>query len=82
LDQTLPTLPSNPDIPKQKKLILRLAFLSVNLLVQNSNSFLEDLRKINQLKDSPYQSDTFVEKVNQPKPKQPQIPAKVGKLKM
>jgi hypothetical protein len=36
-------------------------------LGQNSNSFLEDLRRLNQLKDSPYQSDIFVKKVNQPK---------------
>lgn len=53
----------------------------VNPLVQNSNSFLEDLRRLNQLKDSPYQSDIFVEKVNQPKPKQLQISTKVNKLK-
>lgn len=32
--------------------------------IQNSNSFLEDLRKINQLKDHPYQHDLDV---NQPK---------------
>jgi len=51
----------------------------VNPQVQNSNSFLEDLRRLNQLKDSPYQHDL---EVNQPKPKQPQIPTKVGKLKM
>src|SRR5690606_13983018 len=37
--------------------------------IQNSNSFLEDLRKINQLKDSPCQNDLDVKKVNQPKPK-------------
>lgn len=55
--------------------------LFVNPLVQNSNSFLEDLRRLNQLKDSPYQSDIFVEKVNQPKPKQLQISTKVNKLK-
>ena len=54
----------------------------VNPLVQNSNSFLEDLRRLNQLKDSPYQSDIFVEKVNQTKPKQSQNPTKVGKLKL
>jgi len=36
-------------------------------LVQNSNSFLEDLRRLNQLKDSPYQSDIFVEKINKTK---------------
>jgi len=41
----------------------------VNPLVQNSNFFLEDLRRLNQLKDSPYQSDIFVEKVKQPKSK-------------
>lgn len=39
----------------------------VNPLVQNSNSFLEDLRRLNQLKDSPYQSDIFVEKINKTK---------------
>ena len=39
----------------------------VNPLVQNSNSFLEDLRRLNQLKDSPYQNDL---EVNRPKPKQ------------
>ncbi len=39
----------------------------VNPLVQNSNSFLEDLRRLNQLKNSPYQSDKFLEKVYQPK---------------
>ncbi|WP_222867776.1 zinc dependent phospholipase C family protein [Sphingobacterium phlebotomi] len=44
---------------------------SVNPLVQNSNSFLEDLRRLNQLKDSPYQHDLNVEKNNQPKPKHP-----------
>jgi len=48
-------------------------------LVQNSNSFLEDLRRLNQLKDSPYQSDTFEEKVNQPK--QSKAPMKERKLK-
>ncbi len=32
-------------------------WLFVNPLVQNSNSFLEDLRRLNQLKDSPYQYD-------------------------
>jgi len=56
-------------------------WLFVNPLVQNSNSFLEDLRRLNQLKDSPCQSDIFVEKVNQPKPKQLQTSAKVNKLK-
>lgn len=53
----------------------------MNPLVRNSNSLLEDLRRLNQLKDSPYQYDLNVEKINQPKPKQPQIPTKVGKLK-
>jgi len=53
----------------------------VNLLVRQPNRFLEDLRKIVQLKDSPHQKDIIEEKVNQPKPKQPQIPTKVGKLK-
>ncbi|WP_222852129.1 hypothetical protein [Olivibacter sp. SDN3] len=41
-------------------------------LVQNSNFLLEDLRRLNQLKDSTYQPDLNVEKVNQqkrPKPK-------------
>src|SRR5690606_34371967 len=50
---------------------------SVNPLVQNSNSFLEDLRRLNQLKDSPYQSDL---EVNRPKPKQPLNPSKVRKI--
>ncbi|WP_277110451.1 hypothetical protein [Chryseobacterium taklimakanense] len=36
--------------------------------IQNSNSFLEDLRKINQLMDSPYQSDISEEKVYHSKP--------------
>lgn len=44
----------------------------------NSNSFLEDLKRINQLKDSPYQYDL---EENQPKGKQPQITTKVVKLK-
>lgn len=51
----------------------------VNLLVRQPNRFLEDLRKINQLKDSPFQSDL---EDNQPKPKQPQNPTKVGQTKM
>ncbi len=37
--------------------------------IQNSNAFFEDLRKINQLKDSSCQHDLDVKKVNQPKPK-------------
>src|SRR5690606_28256864 len=51
----------------------------VNLLVRHTNQFLEDLRKINQLKDSPFQYDL---EDNQPKPKQPQSPTKVGQIKM
>ena len=68
-----------PKTIRNKKGAISSAF--VNPQVQNSNSFLEDLRRLNQLKDSPYQSDIFVEKVNQPKPKQPQILTKVNKLK-
>lgn len=40
-----------------------IAFIKVNCLVQNSNQLLEDLRRINKLKDSPYQYDL---EVNQP----------------
>ncbi|MDN3707126.1 hypothetical protein QW060_08255 [Myroides ceti] len=54
-----------------------LAFFVIPL-GQNSNSFLEDLRRLNQLKDSPYQYDMGG---NQLKPKQPQISAKVVKIK-
>src|SRR5690606_21423395 len=43
---------------------------TLNPLVRNSNLFLEDLRRLNQLKDSPYQSDIPVKNVNQFKPKQ------------
>lgn len=35
----------------------------VNPLVQNSNSFLEDLRRLNQLKDSPFQKDIKVQEI-------------------
>jgi len=31
--------------------------------IQNSNSFLEDLRKINQLKDRPYQKDIKTQEI-------------------
>lgn len=55
---------------------LHMAF-DVNLLVRQPNRFLEDLHKINQLKDSPYQSDL---EVNRPKPKQPLNPSKVRKF--
>jgi len=51
-------------------------FLKVNPLVQNSNSFLEDLRRLNQLKDSLYQSYEIVKKA-----KRPLSSTKVGKLK-
>ena len=37
--------------------------IKVNPLVQNSNSFLEDLRRLNQLKDSPYQKDTKIQDI-------------------
>jgi len=56
-------------------------YQDVNPLVQNSNSFLDDLRRLNQLKDSPYQQDLNTEKENQLKPKQPQVTTKSGKLK-
>lgn len=36
------------------------AFSLVNPLVQNSNSFLDDLRRLNQLKESPFQKDINV----------------------
>lgn len=52
----------------------------VNPVVQNSNSLLEDLRRLNQLKDSPLQNDLIIDKVNQPKPIKPRVPAKVEKL--
>ena len=73
------------EIINKKKLPLKTAFLIlqtlfaflVNPLVQNSNSFLEDLRRLNQLKDGPYQSDL---EVNRPKPKQPLNPSKVRKF--
>ncbi|MDN3707113.1 hypothetical protein QW060_20670 [Myroides ceti] len=44
-------------------------FRKVIPLVQNSNSFLEDLRRLNQLKDSPYQYDSeeYEHKPTQPK---------------
>ena len=44
----------------------------------NSNSFLEDLKRINQLKDSPYQYDP---EENQPEGKQSQYTTTVRKLK-
>lgn len=54
--------------------------LLVNLLVRQPNRFLEDLRKINQLKDSPHQKDIIEEKVNRPNPKSSKSSAKVSKL--
>lgn len=48
----------------------------VNLLVQNSNSLLEDLRRLNQLKDSSILYD-----VVDNQSKQPQISTKKQKLK-
>ncbi len=40
-----------------------MAFL-VNPLVQNSNSLLEDLRRLNQLRDYSYQNDLDTKKIN------------------
>lgn len=45
-----------------KSLILKAFFFSVIPLAQNSNSLLEDLRRLNQLKDSPYKNDFSQEK--------------------
>lgn len=41
----------------------------VNPLVQNSNSLLEDLRRLNQLKDTSYKYDLDKNKVSSAKPK-------------
>jgi len=38
-------------------------WLFVNLLVQNSNLLLEDLRRLNQLKDSPFQNGIHGQKI-------------------
>ncbi|REC69428.1 hypothetical protein DRF59_00735 [Chryseobacterium flavum] len=67
----------NDKMPNDCFCIIWHSLLLVNPLVQNSNSLLEDLRRLNQLKDSPYQQDLNTEKVSQSKPKQPQSPAKV-----
>lgn len=53
--------------------------IKVNPLVQNSNSFLEDLRKINQLKESPYQYDVNPDESILSKPLERE---KRGRLKM
>ncbi len=66
-DRTRPNFFSDPNSFKTKKANLAISFSFVNPLVQNSNPFLEDLRRLNQLKDSPYQSDIFVEKINKTK---------------
>ncbi|GEM_PF-2205298 len=50
----------------------------VNPLVQNSNSFLEDLRRLNQLKDSPYQNDV---NTNEAVPSKPLEQKKRDRLK-
>ena len=52
-----------------------------DLLVQNSNSLLEDLRRLNQLNDIPYQRDLSSVKIKQSEPVQPVIPKKAVKLK-
>lgn len=54
---------------------------SVNPLVQNSNSLLEDLRRLNQLKDIANQTNTTSPKVDKPAPAQPQQSPKLGKLR-
>lgn len=48
----------------------------VNPLVQNSNSLLEDLRRLSQLKDNPYLHDLKTDQS-----KQPLTPARGEKLK-
>lgn len=50
-------------VKEQKKTnLVRFVFCGVNPLVQNSNSFLEDLRRLNQLKDRPTQDDEDIPK--------------------
>jgi hypothetical protein len=55
--------------------------LVVNPLVQNSNSLLEDLRRLNQLKDIANQTNTTSPKVDKPTSAQPQHSPKMGKLR-
>lgn len=50
----------------------------VEILAQNSNQLLDDLRELNQLKNSQYQSDS---ELNSSKHKQSQITTKGNKLK-
>ena len=58
-----------------------LQFSFVNLLVQNSNSLLEDLRRLNQLKDTANQTDTTSPKIDKPTSPQPLRPIKRAKLR-
>ena len=53
----------------------------VNPLAQNSNSLLEDLRQLNQLKDTKNQTDTALPKNDKPATVQVPKPQKKTKLR-
>ncbi len=66
---------------KRDKLGLSNLSLLVNSLVQNSNSLLEDLRRLSQLKDIQNQTDIVSPKIDKPNYVASQLLKKVPKLK-
>ena len=85
LNSAITLMYQNTSKLQDKKNGTSLSFLDlsqeVNLLVQNSNSLLEDLRRLNQLKDTANQTDTTSPKIDKPTSPQPLRPIKKAKLR-